>query len=46
MSKCKTCNGDGYTAEHLRDTSCNRDEHAGCPIQAECENCKATGETK
>lgn len=41
--KCKDCNGDGYTAEHD-----SLDPHIdgnclACPIQVQCEKCKATG---
>ena len=40
---CPKCSGQGYTAEHAQDMSCNADEHLDCPIQVQCEECEATG---
>jgi len=40
--KCTACNGDGYTAEH----GCGGDDRICshiCPVQVQCETCKATG---
>lgn len=43
--KCPVCNGDGYTSEHNPDSMDWDGEHNcdNCPIQVQCENCKATG---
>jgi DNA phosphorothioation-dependent restriction protein DptG len=40
--KCTACSGDGYTAEH----GCGGDDRIcshTCPVQVQCETCKATG---
>ena len=43
---CPICNGNGYTAEHAMDLSCQSGDHYGCPIQVQCEQCMATGELR
>lgn len=42
---CMNCNGDGFTSEHAAycqdgDGNCSGIE---CPVQVQCEKCKATG---
>lgn len=41
--KCKYCNGDGYTSEHDPFDPHANGECTNCPIQMECEHCRATG---
>ena len=47
MMKCKQCSGDGVYLDHSdrhygtgNDETC---EEAGCPVQRQCEVCRATG---
>ena len=44
-SACPTCNGDGWYADHA--SSDLHDENGQCcgycPVQVQCEDCKATG---
>jgi hypothetical protein len=41
---CPDCNGFGYTAEHdPYDPHSDGECSGGCPIQVECQKCKATG---
>ena len=44
--ECKDCDGDGFTSEHSSDYG-DHDEDGGCngscPVQAQCDNCRATG---
>lgn len=41
--KCPVCDGYGYTAEHSGDSDCLQGNCSSCPIQVQCDNCKATG---
>jgi len=41
--ECTFCNGDGFTAEHSGDISCDDGEHMNCPLQVQCNDCHGEG---
>jgi RecJ-like exonuclease len=45
--KCGVCHGEGWYADHSPNHYANSHDddcsQYGCPVQVECENCKATG---
>ena len=41
--KCPMCNGDGWTTEHANHPHPDGDCCGACPIQEQCEYCRATG---